>query len=148
MHFDNPNLKGEYDGRLAYAQSKTANILMANEIDRRYGTRGLHGLSVHPGCIRTGLQRHDPVGTQLSQEVLQVEKSSAQGAATTVWAAVGKVWEGKGAKYLEDMREGQPAEKPNVTTGGYRTFVFDEGAMKKLWELSCEMVGVSDIAGE
>lgn len=144
MHFDNLNLNGMYDGRLAYAQSKTANILMANEIDRLYGASGLHGLSVHPGCIRTGLQRHNPLGSNLSQELLQVEKNSAQGAATQVWAAVGKVWEGKGAKYLEDMREGQPVEKPNITTGGYKAFVFDEGAMKKLWQVSCEMVGVSE----
>jgi NAD(P)-dependent dehydrogenase (short-subunit alcohol dehydrogenase family) len=91
MHFDNLNLKGVYDGKLAYAQSKTANILMANEIDRLYGARGLNGLSVHPGAIRTALQRHNPLPTQLSGEILQVEKSSAQGAATTVWATVGKV---------------------------------------------------------
>jgi len=145
MHFDNLNLEGMYDGRLAYAQSKTANILMANEIDRLYGDKGLHALSVHPGCIRTGLQRHGPLNNQLSSEVLRVEKSSAQGAATQVWAAVGRVWDGKGAKYLEDMREGQPVEKPSVTTGGYRAFAFDEGGMKKLWAVSCEMVGVSDI---
>ena len=144
MHFNNLSLKGVYDGRLAYAQSKTANILMANEIDRRYGAEGLHALSVHPGCIRTGLQRHNPLPSQLSEELLQVEKSSAQGAATQVWAAVGKIWEGEGARYLEDMREGQPVEKPTITTGGYKTFIFDEGAMEKLWDVSCEMVGVCD----
>jgi hypothetical protein len=119
---------------------------LANELDRLYGARGLHGLSVHPGAIRTGLQRHDPPGRQLSREILQVEESSLQGAATAVWAAVGKVWEGKGAKYLEDIREGQPVDKPSIVSGGYRTFVFDEGATKELWELSCEMVGVSDVA--
>ena len=34
---------------VAYGQSKTANIWMANEIERRFGAQGLHALSVHPG---------------------------------------------------------------------------------------------------
>ena len=144
MHFDNLNLTGAYNDRIAYAQSKTANILMANEVDRLYGARGLHALSVHPGCIRTALQRHNPLPSQLPAGLLQVEKSSAQGAATQVWAAVGKVWEGKGAKYLEDMTEGRPVDEPDIVTGGYKTFVFDEGAMRRLWKVSCEMVGVTD----
>jgi len=38
-----------YDGWAAYGQSKTANIWMANEIERQYGDRGLHALSLHPG---------------------------------------------------------------------------------------------------
>jgi NAD(P)-dependent dehydrogenase (short-subunit alcohol dehydrogenase family) len=42
----------------AYGQAKTANILMANMIDRKYGSQNLHGLSVHPGGIMTDLARH------------------------------------------------------------------------------------------
>lgn len=41
----------------AYGQSKTANIHMANQIERLYGSQGLHGLSLHPGGIHTGLRR-------------------------------------------------------------------------------------------
>ena len=48
----------EYHPFDAYGQSKTANIYMANEIERRYGGQGLHGLSLHPGGIMTGLQKH------------------------------------------------------------------------------------------
>ena len=36
MNFDNLYLHGIYNGRLAYAQSKTANILMANQIGHLY----------------------------------------------------------------------------------------------------------------
>ncbi|MCJ1231845.1 hypothetical protein MMC12_008524 [Toensbergia leucococca] len=147
MHFDNLNLKGIYTPRLAYAQSKTANILMANQIERVYGARGLHALAVQPGAIRTGLQKYDdPVEFQsrLTPELLKIEKSQAQGAATTVWAAVGKVWEGKGAKYLEDMRAGQPADQPGILSGGYKEYAFDEEAEKRLWEVSRQMVGMND----
>jgi NAD(P)-dependent dehydrogenase (short-subunit alcohol dehydrogenase family) len=107
MHFDNLNLKEVYDARLAYARSKTANILMANEINRPYGDRGLHALSMHLGCIRTGLQRPSPLNKQLSSEVLRAEKSPAQGTATQVWGAVGEAPEGKDAKYLGGYEGGQ-----------------------------------------
>lgn len=48
IHFDNLTLAGEYHSSIAYGQSKIANIYMANEIDRRYGSQGLHALSLHP----------------------------------------------------------------------------------------------------
>ena len=49
IQFDNFNLEGIYDPGHAYGQSKLANIYMANEIETRYGSQGLHGLSLHPG---------------------------------------------------------------------------------------------------
>lgn len=45
-----------YDPFVGYASSKTANIWMANELERRYGSQGLHSISVHPGGIETGFQ--------------------------------------------------------------------------------------------
>jgi hypothetical protein len=36
------NLKGIYHPRVAYSQSKLANVYMANEIGRRDGAQGLH----------------------------------------------------------------------------------------------------------
>ncbi|KAJ4258971.1 hypothetical protein NW762_008059 [Fusarium torreyae] len=50
--------RGDYDPGMAYGQSKTANIYMANEIERRYGAEHLHATSVHPGIVATGLTRH------------------------------------------------------------------------------------------
>ncbi|KAG4441907.1 hypothetical protein IFR05_002591 [Cadophora sp. M221] len=53
--------KSEYNDWVSYGQAKTANIYMANEIERRYGSQGLHATSVHPGTIPTGLMQHiDP----------------------------------------------------------------------------------------
>ena len=56
QHFASPILFGDYGLKqrgyhpvVAYGQSKTANIYMANEIDRRYSTAGLHALSGHAG---------------------------------------------------------------------------------------------------
>lgn len=50
--------QGGYNPWAGYGQSKTANIYMANEVERRYGSKGLHGLSVMPGGIFSGLQKH------------------------------------------------------------------------------------------
>ena len=41
--------KRGYDPWIAYGQTKTANIYLATEIERRYATRGLHANAVHPG---------------------------------------------------------------------------------------------------
>ena len=66
--------------------------------------------------------------------------------------------EGKGGLYLEDCKEGAPfallealdgkdidAEAQRnwlILKGGYFPHAFDEESEKKLWGISCEMVGV------
>ena len=42
-----------YDSWSAYGTSKLALVHEAHEIERRYGARGLHGYSVHPGAVAT-----------------------------------------------------------------------------------------------
>lgn len=49
VKLDDINLEKDYEKWLSYGQSKTANIYMANSIDRHYGFQNLHGWSVHPG---------------------------------------------------------------------------------------------------
>lgn len=86
LNFENLNQTGNYNPRFGYAQSKTANILMANQIERLYGQQGLHGLSVSPGVIRSGAQRYDDP-KELERRLPELKmalKNAAQGAATTV----------------------------------------------------------------
>ncbi|GMF81244.1 unnamed protein product [Aspergillus oryzae] len=145
--FDNINLEGIYEPWRAYGQSKTANIWTANEIERRYGSQGLHAFSVHPGGIRTGLQHYVPKEQKDAWDqddaISSVWKTSEHGAATTVWAAVAKELEGKGGKYLEDC---QIAEKYDQSTGtagkGYAPWVYDEAKQAKLWEMSLNLAGL------
>jgi len=44
-----------YDSWSAYGTSKLALVHEAHEIERRYGDRGLHGYSVHPGSVATNI---------------------------------------------------------------------------------------------
>ncbi|KAF2446505.1 putative short-chain dehydrogenase/reductase [Karstenula rhodostoma CBS 690.94] len=141
-----------YTPWLAYGQSKTANALMANEIERRYSAQGLHAWSVHPGAIfETALSRHQEGGAAGLQERMDAEdgevqrmyKNTGQGAATQVWAAVGTALEGRGGLYLEDMQVSWVADRAKtVAWGGHEAYLYDEGLAERLWRDSLEMVGL------
>src|SRR5258708_21365440 len=47
-----------YDPFVAYGRSKTANILFAVAFDKRHRGHGVRGAAVHPGGLRTELDRH------------------------------------------------------------------------------------------
>ncbi|OJD35346.1 short-chain dehydrogenase [Diplodia corticola] len=133
----------------AYANAKSANIWTANALDRRYGPRGLHALSLHPGGIMTGLQVHvdaKVVESWNAPEVQRVMLNPVQGAATQVWAAVGKAWEGKGGKYLEDVQlsDNVVGAGAQMSDKGYAAWAFDEEMEEKCWRISKEMVGLTE----
>ncbi|KAJ5728921.1 uncharacterized protein N7483_003429 [Penicillium malachiteum] len=136
---DNYNFeKTAYSHETAYNNSKLAAVYLANKIERLYGSQGLHATSLHPGAINTNISRH------LSHEafeaiitnpyVLKILKSPAQGAATTVWAAIGKEWEKKGGKYLEDVKEADRGEDDGQTFGaGWVEQTYDPKKEDCLW---------------
>ncbi|KAE8159301.1 hypothetical protein BDV40DRAFT_242875 [Aspergillus tamarii] len=143
---DNYNFeKGGYDPSVAYGQSKTANIYMANEIERRYGSRHLHSTSVHPGIVQTGLTQHMPPDAFKGMEFLYpTMKSIEQGAATSVWAAIGKAWEHKGGKYLINctVAEAYAEGDDRFTTPGYAPHAYNVQKAKRLWSDSLRLVGL------
>ncbi|WAO93487.1 Short-chain dehydrogenase/reductase SDR [Fusarium falciforme] len=139
--------KGGYDPSVAYGQSKTANIYMANEIKRRYGPHHLHATSIHPGIIQTGLTQHMPPDAFKGIEFLYPTiKSVEQGAATSVWAAVGKAWEHKGGKYLVNCAVAEPYAEGDdkFSAPGYAPYAYDVEEAKRLWSDSLKLVGLPD----
>jgi NAD(P)-dependent dehydrogenase (short-subunit alcohol dehydrogenase family) len=141
----------KYNPWQAYGQSKTANIWMTNYISRHYGPHHLHGNALHPGGIATNLQRYmDPAVMARFSEDPQTRaylKSPEQGAATTVWAAIGKAFEGVGGKYLEDCMvspPAPPAENRTPRDRGYETWAFNEENEDRLWRVSNELVGFKE----
>lgn len=145
VHLDNINLDGEYEPWTAYGQSKTAMIYMTNEIERKHGSQGLHGLSLMPGGIATELQRYVPDDLKKAwstgEAVQKFWKSTAQGAATTMAAAIGKDWEGKGGVYLEDCQLSIPIPEGGFGAIGVADHAFDSDKGAKLWDMVVEMVG-------
>jgi NAD(P)-dependent dehydrogenase (short-subunit alcohol dehydrogenase family) len=141
--------KGGYRFGLAYAHSKLASVYMANELDRRYAHQGLHSTSLHPGAIDPDLSRHlGPAFVEQimsNENVVKILKSVEQGAATTVLAAVGKEWEGKGGKYLEDCEEAKRGVDDNDSFGlGYVRQTYDPMNEERLWKDSLKLVGVAE----
>ena len=82
MDLDDPGFeRTAYVPFRAYGRSKTANILFAMEVDRRLRRRGVRGIAVQPGGVRTPLLRHTT--PDVMQEMMQ------QVAADSRWRADG-----------------------------------------------------------
>lgn len=134
----------------AYGQSKLANVYMANEIEQRYSKRNLHAFSVMPGGIATPLQKHMDQkwleGMKRNQEAVLGSKSAAQGAATSVMAALSPdlLSLGFGGKYLEDCAVSLPRLEGQAGYAGYAPYAYDEAAERRLWTESLDMVGLTE----
>jgi NAD(P)-dependent dehydrogenase (short-subunit alcohol dehydrogenase family) len=155
VDLDDPNFERmPYDPMIAYGRSKTANILFAVEFDRRHKTRGVRATAVHPGGIKTELDRHMAPG-ELENLVAQINaqlaaagqppfqfKTIPQGAATSVWAAVVAPAEDVGGHYCEDSRVSQITEGLiSPVSPGVRPYALDPEHAKALWARSEELVG-------
>lgn len=84
-----------------YAQSKLANILFAKELDRRYNSKGITAIAVHPGLVNTELYRtmfsgYFGLGRVLDKAKGLFYTSVQDGAKNQLWASVGKRGDGEG----------------------------------------------------
>jgi NAD(P)-dependent dehydrogenase (short-subunit alcohol dehydrogenase family) len=140
-----------YDRWEAYGQSKTANVLFAVDFTRRYGARGVFANAVHPGGIRTPLQRHvtpqerERLGWPPDDHPAPHLKTVEQGAATSVWAALAPELEGVGGLYLEDCAQAEPA-KPGQASGGVWPWALDPAQAARLWEVTLAELGLPPTA--
>ncbi|KAL2211732.1 NAD(P)-binding protein [Sarocladium strictum] len=145
--FDDFQLKAPdaYNPFKAYGQSKLAQIYMSNCVDRTFGPSGLHALSVMPGGIATNLQQHLDEATRESMTSDPASynwlKSTEQGAATTILAAVSKEWEGRGGKYLENCAEAK-SEPLIPAIMGYKSYIYDTEKEARTWKLTLETLGL------
>jgi len=93
----------------------------------------------------TELGRHvDPAhfAKLITPELVLALKSPQQGAATTVYVATGKEWEGKGGIYFEDCSISSPkGENDTSQLSTYLPYIYDEESSKRLWEISLKLVG-------
>ena len=140
--FDDINFASRpYEPVLAYAQSKTANVLFAVEATRRWSDEGITANAVHPGAIAaTNLSRHlDPdYLEQLRASRVYRYKTAEQGAATSVLAATSPQLEGIGGRYFEDCNEAPVVEPDSSqsTGSGVASYAVDPTSAERLWELS------------
>ena len=131
----------------AYAESKSANILFAQEATRRWGTEGILANAILPGSALTGLQRFH--GEALKRQIGFIRpdgsidpmvKTSAQAAATPVWAATSPLLAGRGGLVLEDCGEAEPVGPDTHPWMGYDASIADPETARLLWEHSLQLI--------
>ena len=140
----------EYDKWTAYGQAKSANALFALELDRLGQGSGVRAFSVHPGGIKTPLQRHLTMEEQIAMgwfdaegNLSEVFKSPEQGAATSIWCAVSPLLGGLGGVYCEDCNVAALAGPDTPRYSGAAPHIRDEALAQALWAKSEEMTGVT-----
>ncbi|XP_043695294.1 short-chain dehydrogenase TIC 32, chloroplastic-like isoform X1 [Telopea speciosissima] len=133
IRFDKINDESGYGSWTAYGQSKLANILHANELNRRLKEErvDITANSLHPGVIATNLLRHHSVLNGLFVSVGKFfVKSIPQGAATTCYVALHPQVKGVGGEYFSDSNIANPT-----------SLAKDTELAKKLWEFSMSLIG-------
>ncbi|PZF80214.1 SDR family NAD(P)-dependent oxidoreductase [Jiangella anatolica] len=171
IRWDDPHFTQDYDdlGMLGYGQSKTANVLFAVELDRRWAGDGIRGYAAHPGIVVTtnlgpfrveGEARPDFLGDdQLramglldasGRPVLDPEremKTPQQGASTPVFGATSPLLADIGGVYLKDNDVSPLDEEPlpiDFGTGEVSSEVvphaIDPESAQRLWALSERLI--------
>jgi NAD(P)-dependent dehydrogenase (short-subunit alcohol dehydrogenase family) len=124
------------------------------EFDRRHKARRVRAAAVHPGVIKTELDRHmkpEEVDKAVHQinALLAAEgrepfqfKTIPQGAATSIWAALVAPADEIGGRYCEDCQVSDAADGPiSPVSRGVRAYAVDPAHTMALWAKSEEMVG-------
>lgn len=133
----------EYEPWSAYGQSKTANVLFAVEATSRWADDGITVNALHPGGIRTNLQRYV---TEETLNALRAQsptptpnwKTAEAGAATSALLAASPLVDGISGRYFEDCNEAEP-NQPGTRTG-VAAYALDPEAAAVLWKVSEETI--------
>ena len=145
VRFDDMNYTDrEYDKWQAYGQAKSAQSLMAVELDRREAGNGIRSFSVHPGGIFTPLQRHlgntemaefgwtDTDGRP-SPVAEKLFKTTTQGCATSLWAATHSLLDNVGGVYCEDCSVSDVVPDESNAFTGVRQWAVDSETAQRTW---------------
>jgi NAD(P)-dependent dehydrogenase (short-subunit alcohol dehydrogenase family) len=143
-----------YDKYQAYGQAKTANALFAVQLDELGKNAGVRTFAIHPGGIRTPLQRHLTTKEMVAAGWIDEQgnvidpgfKTPEQGAATQVWAATSPQLDGMGGVYCEDCDIAELVPADDTTVGGVRQYAIDPEQASRLWTLSAELTAIDAFA--
>ncbi|MBN3282445.1 RDH13 dehydrogenase, partial [Polyodon spathula] len=142
MDFNDLNWeKKKYNTKVAYCQSKLANVLFTKELARQLQGTGVTVNALHPGVVETELGRHTGMHqSQFSSTVLGplfylLVKSPNQGAQPSIFLAVAEEVDGVSGKYFDVLKEKEPAPQAQ-----------DAEAARQLWQISARLVGLEDAA--
>ncbi|MEV5476761.1 SDR family NAD(P)-dependent oxidoreductase [Streptomyces sp. NPDC052207] len=148
--FDDPQFEWRaYDPFVAYAQSKTADVLLAVGISRRWAEHGITANACAPGVIHTNLARHLDQATLQALGAMDADgnlvipdhfKTPAQGAATTVLLAASPLLDGVAGRYFEDNQESEVVDGGPDVMAGVAKWSSDPTAADRLWDYALPVV--------
>ncbi|KAI1383742.1 retinol dehydrogenase 13 [Hypoxylon trugodes] len=120
-----------YMGTIAYAQSKTANILFTLYLQEHLQAKGITSYAVHPGGVTSHLGRdHDEEMADAIAKTSKFWKNCDQGASTTLVAAVDPALNVPSGLYLADCQFFPSADHAK-----------DPSTAERLWHLSEDLIG-------
>jgi NAD(P)-dependent dehydrogenase (short-subunit alcohol dehydrogenase family) len=154
-----------YNGNLAYGQTKTAGVLFAVELDRRWAGEDIRAFSVHPGISVASNLAHIEQGTFTMQQLKAMglvddseqpiidpeheKKTPRQAAATIVFGATSPLLDGIGGVYLKNSNVAPldptpwgptPVGEKPVVLSDAAPHALDPESAQRLWELSEELL--------
>lgn len=153
IRWDDPNFRTGYNSRQAYAQSKTANVLFAVELDRRFADDHIRAYAVHPGVV-VGTRLNSSAGKDalLAMGLIDEDgnaiidpavgkKTPQQGASTIVFAATSPLLAGIGGVYLKDNDISRLDDEPRQLTANsipseVVSHSINPASGRRLWEMS------------
>jgi retinol dehydrogenase 12 len=103
-----------YNNWMAYGQAKLANVMFASELAKRMKDEGadVAAFSLHPGVIKTNLQRHMGIWQAPFALFNYFMKTIPQGAATSVFASSSpELPKTANGAYLADCAVKEPAKQ-------------------------------------
>jgi NAD(P)-dependent dehydrogenase (short-subunit alcohol dehydrogenase family) len=120
-----------------YSQSKLANILFTTELAKRLEGTGVTANCLHPGVIASGFGRTYGGFTSVLVKVASPFLITPEkGSRTSVYLASSPEVAGVSGKYFKNCKE------TRADRGAY-----EEGAPKRLWEISESLTGLGASAG-
>ncbi|XP_051969285.1 retinol dehydrogenase 12-like isoform X2 [Xyrauchen texanus] len=130
---DDINSEKSYSPRRAYGQSKLANILCTHSLAKRLQGTGVTVYSLHPGVVQSELFRNLSKPVQIAVKVFRpFTKTTVQGAQTTIYCAVESELDKESGGYYSDCATARCSREAS-----------DDEMAQKLWELSCQMLGIT-----
>src|SRR5438132_1410330 len=134
LDFDDLQGEQKYSGQHAYNASKLANVMFTYELARRLHGSGVTATVLHPGVVRTAFGAEDQAAffTILSPLIRPFLKTTAQGAATSIYLASSAQVEGVTGGYYSNSKPKKSSKSS-----------YDSTAARHLWEVSTDLVGLT-----
>jgi NAD(P)-dependent dehydrogenase (short-subunit alcohol dehydrogenase family) len=133
LDFDDLQAAGAYDGWIAYARSKLANVLFTYELARRLDGSGVTANTLHPGLVRTAFGHDNGAAMRAFMKLSQLPPfgvSPRSGARTQVWLASAPEVDGVSGRYFVRKRARRSSRASR-----------DRDAQERLWAASERLLG-------